>query len=192
MVCVLTLFPGIISYFLMKTPIARNYSELNLFLVCALAIVGYDIATNHHSMAFYFLVPSAGVLAFLLEVAIVHGLRFFQSSVRAMYHQIGKSIITLIIFPFLEEYIYRYFLYDLLMRSEGSSALFIIASTVFFVGSHLYSQREKALTKIPLGIALAGFYVCFQNIFVCLSIHLSFNLCVYFYNQTSKGAKYNY
>lgn len=170
----------------------RKCSERNLFLACALVAVGYDIVLNHQSMAYCFLVPGAGVLAFMLEIALVHGFKFFRSSAKAIYHQTGKFITVLIIFPFLEEYIYRFFLYDLLIRSGGSFTSFIVISTVFFVSSHLYSQQEKALTKIPFGIVLACAYACTQNFFVCLSIHLSFNLCVYFFNQTSKGAKYNY
>lgn len=191
-IVLLTLFPGIITLLLMRIPGVRNCSTTNLFLTSAWVMVACDVVTTHPAMLAYCLMPAVLIFAFLIEVLLTYGFSFFLSSIRSICQQTERLFARLILIPFFEEYVYRFFLYELLVRQGGSAVLFLVASVACFVIAHFYTQKEKALTKIPIGLILALAYSYSQNIFLPLSVHIGFNLCVFFYNQVIRAGKHHF
>ncbi|WP_367397274.1 CPBP family intramembrane glutamic endopeptidase [Clostridium sp. MSJ-8] len=99
-----------------------------------------------------------------------------------MLSQIKKTVYVMILFPCCEELIYRYFLYMHMKRLVDNIYLYFILSVVTFVFIHFFNQKIKCFYKIPFAIFECITFILFKNIFVCIMIHMNFNILVYAYN----------
>lgn len=181
---IIILFPGSILMLINRVRPLRRYSETSKYLLCALFVVMLDLLFWHKHMYIYFAILIVAMLFFLLEYSIETRFDKSFTKIQTIYRKMKKPVMVIIIFPFLEEYIYRYFTYEIIVQYTNSILLYVVFSSIVFVSAHFYSQRLKALTKIPFAVVQALVFVFTLNIYVCLSIHIVFNVLILLYNNS--------
>ncbi|WP_373866392.1 CPBP family intramembrane glutamic endopeptidase [Sporosarcina luteola] len=92
---------------------------------------------------------------------------------------------TLILIPILEEYIFRFVMYELLAAHEIPPLFYIIFSSLAFTFIHYFQLKAKSYYKLVLGIMLAIVYVYTTNLFVVILMHVLFNVLVYLFKYTN-------
>ncbi|WP_029270581.1 CPBP family intramembrane glutamic endopeptidase [Virgibacillus alimentarius] len=92
---------------------------------------------------------------------------------------------TLIFIPFLEEYIFRYVMYET-FASHGVPHLFYIGfSALVFTFMHYYKLKTDSFYKMALGIMLASVFAYTTNLFAVILMHIIFNVVVYLIKYTN-------
>ncbi|WP_371391505.1 lysostaphin resistance A-like protein [Sporosarcina sp. OR05] len=91
---------------------------------------------------------------------------------------------TLILIPILEEYIFRFVMYELLTAHEIPPLFYITFSSLTFTFIHYFQLKAKSYYKLIVGIMLATVYVYTTNLFVVILMHVLFNVLVYLFKYT--------
>ena len=91
---------------------------------------------------------------------------------------------TLILIPVLEEYIFRYIMYEMLIKQGVPVFFYIVFSSLAFTFMHYYKLKADSYFKIALGIMLASTFAYTTNLFAVISMHIIFNVIVYLFKYT--------
>jgi hypothetical protein len=190
LITVITFFPGSILLLVNRIKSLRRYSEASKYLCCATAVVLVNITISHPQMFLYGAIILLAFFCFTLDLCIET--KFFRKSEKPLiiFNTLKRLTITVVLFPVLEEYIYRFFTYEVIINYSGNVIFYIIFSVLIFIASHYYSQRLKALYKIPFAILQAILYSFTLDIYVCLSVHLVFNSLILIYNNSKYMSKF--
>ncbi|MBQ9691413.1 MAG: CPBP family intramembrane metalloprotease [Eggerthellaceae bacterium] len=182
-VAFVTIFPGVLSIILGKIPPFRRLPETLMFAACATGVVVADAVIMHTQMLLYLGLIAIILISFFIDLFITKWKIFYVTSTSMLFKQVPKYFIELILFPIFEEYIYRFYLYELLCTVNGNDLTYVVVSSILFVVSHVYRLRAQAIVKIPFGLCSAIIYALTINLYACLAFHLAFNFCIYLYNS---------
>lgn len=106
-----------------------------------------------------------------------------QGKIKYEIKSVMLPIFVMIMCPVFEEYIYRFFLYKYIMEITNFKWIFCLISFFSFLFCHLSTQKLKALNKIPFSILTIFVFLWFKNIYICIVIHMIYNIFVYNHNM---------
>ncbi len=182
LISLITFFPGVIiqivKYCMKKLDIySLNSLEQYIFSL------GIVVTLN----GLYF----KEIIGFIIS-CIIFILIYIQIKIYYPYNlNLGKNkkIYITIIVPILEELIFRYFYIKQIMQYSHVSIWIIIFNILIFIGIHTYREDIIAIKKIVISILLILCYINFENISLCILIHIIYNSFCYIIEE-KKGEKY--
>uniref|UniRef100_UPI00321647C1 CPBP family intramembrane glutamic endopeptidase n=1 Tax=Clostridium sp. TaxID=1506 RepID=UPI00321647C1 len=98
---------------------------------------------------------------------------------------IYDNLIILLAFPVLEEILYRYILLDLSNKIGFHLWQYFVLSVLAFVFVHFFTQGLNSLKKGTFAFIQCVIMVYSKNIFICITLHIVFNLIVYLYKSNN-------
>ncbi|OTN83645.1 CPBP family intramembrane glutamic endopeptidase [Enterococcus faecium] len=123
-----------------------------------------------------------GLLTLILCIGSVISLSFLEN--RNKVHIIKEQLflLPLILIIVLEELFFRTVTYEHIT----SPFLFIIISGVSFGLCHIYFSKRDMIYKFFLGMMLAILYVRSNNVYLCILIHLIYNMFILNFTRRSE------
>ena len=113
-----------------------------------------------------------------------------HDKIREEYNSIKLALFIMIFCPLSEEIIFRYFIFKHINEASINSIwVFYLISTLAFIFDHFVTQQIKSLYKVPLSLIECWTYAIWRNTFLCVVIHMCYNICVYAHNS-SKYKRY--
>ncbi len=177
----LTIFPGVFTGLFRKLPGLNRLKEMSRY-VCSLMLI-VILSWVYLDNDYRFILPVAMmIICFLFEYVVINWGKFEPLKLRFCIQKMKKPIEIMIIVPYLEELIFRHYLFIGLERFELGAVGFLCISTISFVFAHIFSQGLSSLSKLPLSLCNAILYLMFQNFALCAIVHMGYNIMAYEYN----------
>lgn len=180
---ILIFFPGIL-YLLIDKLIPNRFGTMDKFVISLLTTICL-------SMFFVF-----DVHIWLLLIGLIIPIAQVALELKS-FRQIKELVVekkfllqTLIIIPCLEEYIFRFVLFVILMNHDVPVHFYILLSTLTFTFLHFYRLKDKSIYKAPLGFMLAVIYTFTESLFLVIFIHITFNIFTYLIKYVKNYAGY--
>ncbi|WP_425482882.1 CPBP family intramembrane glutamic endopeptidase [Listeria valentina] len=129
--------------------------------------------------------PSPLILFFIEK-----GYKLIPNKANSFNHYTSHVFLVLYSYPILEEVNFRYFIYLYGTLFNYSSIQYLLIATLTFFLSHLVYQGNSSLIKIIFSFIQTVLFLLTQNIFLCIFIHISFNIFVYLTNNYYKKNHY--
>lgn len=179
----LTLFPGIILLGINLLPKVKRFKSLDKYVLSLVSIIIFNFFENIYLISCFIILILLFCFLLTFEYLCVERKNFQFSEIQYIILQVKRPLILILIVPVMEELVYRTFLYTLIVSKLNYHIyIYVFLSTISFIIAHYFQQRSKSLLKIPIAIILCILYLAYQNIFICIFLHLAFNCSVYFYN----------
>ncbi len=169
-------------------PLLKRKSTFFQYLIC-LGVVTF--------IECLFFRQSIGMILSMISVLILPFVLFFIEYVliekqfkKLIYiYKKNKIIIqSVIYFPILEEFIFRYFIFQYCILFGFNDIQFILLSTLAFVLAHVFYQGVTSVVKLIFSVVLGIIFLLTLNVFVTIIIHCIFNFLIYIV----RNSKYNY
>jgi len=178
----LILFPGIV-YLIVEKWLKRKIGTTDKY-VLSLSVVCL-IGSIVHMDPYFFGIAGISLLA-VFQVFIETK---SANLIRAELLKKKFLICTLIVIPVLEEFIFRYMIYRLLLSREIPDHFYVILSSLTFAFLHYYKLKEKSFYKFVFGVVLAVIFLLSKNLFMTIFVHIAFNVLVYLikYTESYRG-----
>ncbi|WP_217587150.1 CPBP family intramembrane glutamic endopeptidase [Lentibacillus saliphilus] len=181
---ILIFFPGIFYQLYDKT-IGTRLGTTDKFVLSLITAACLSLILVRDRMLLIVLVVA--LLVPVIQVVVeLHSFKYLKK----VFKQKKFLLQTLILIPFLEEYIFRYVLYELLMEHDVPGLFYIIFSALVFVFLHYYQLKGNAFYKGVLGVMLAAIFLFTGNLFLVILIHVVFNVIVYLLKYTNHYTGY--
>lgn len=185
----ITIFPGIIIFIIDKIPIFNCLNSNFKYSISLLLVVLLNsILYNDYVLIFLSLIFA--IISYGCEYLFNNIKKLSISGIKNEFQTIKIAFFVIIICPFFEEYIYRYYLYKDITRSTNEIWAYFFISILSFLFCHFIKQKEKSIYKLPLAIIECIMFVTYKNIYICIFIHMSFNSLVYAHNLNIYSRKY--
>lgn len=179
---ILTIFPGILIVAQTKLPRLKRLKgnqqySLALICVCVINCIIFHCWISLLSILFVV------ILTYTMEFLLNESNNLNMGKMKYEIKTLSLPFFVMIFCPIFEEYIYRYFIYQYVMNTIPVIWLYFLISILSFVFCHLMTQKLKSLYKLPLAIIECVIFVCFKDIFMCIIIHMAYNILVYSHNM---------
>lgn len=186
---VLTIFPGIILFCMNRFLFLRKVSELDKYAACLALVVFANLLNNLNLMIVILIIIISPICFFTIEYIINERNKLDLNKFKFSILQVKRPIYVMIIYPIFEELIYRYYMYDFVREITNSMLIYCFISVSVFIFVHFFSQQIKCFYKVPLAIVESILLYIYKDVFICITIHMSYNILVYSYNtlKYSKG-----
>lgn len=186
---VLTIFPGIILFCMNRFFFLRKISELDKYVVCLALVVFANLLNNLKLMTIVVIIIIFPICFFTIEYIINNKFKLDLDKFKFIIVQIKRPIYVMIMYPIFEELIYRYYIYDFVKSSTNSMLIYCFISTSVFIFVHFFNQQIKCFYKLPLAIVESILFYIYINVFICIVIHMSYNILIYSYNTLKYSTK---
>lgn len=110
----------------------------------------------------------------------------------AIYKRNKIIIQSVVHFPILEEFIFRYFIYQYCILFDFNNIQFILLSTFAFVIAHIFYQGATSIVKTIFSVTLSIIFLLTLNIFIAILIHCIFNFLVYIVRVSKYDSSHNW
>ncbi len=184
----LTLFPGIIMFLINRFPFRHRINDMDKYVMSLIIVILLNIYDKLNDFLIIISIAAFSILIFIIEYIFTEWGKLNFNKFKYVVSQVKKPVFVMIVFPCCEEMIYRYFLYLDVVFMYDNVYLYFILSVIAFVFVHFFSQKMKCFYKIPFAIIECLLFIAFKNIFVCILVHMNFNILIYAYN-TSKYSR---
>lgn len=143
---------------------------------------------------------SIGMILSIISVLILPFVLFFIEYVlierqfkKLIYISKKNKIIiqSVIYFPILEEFIFRYFIFQYCILFGFNDIQFILLSTLAFVLAHVFYQGVTSVVKVIFSVVLGIIFLLTLNVFVTIIIHCIFNFLIYIVRNSKYNNYYN-
>ncbi|WAA13847.1 CPBP family intramembrane glutamic endopeptidase [Fervidibacillus halotolerans] len=146
---------------------------LSLLIVCLISSIAYmDV--------YFFIIVGISLLAVVQVFIETKSLTFVHTEILKKKFLIS----SLIVIPILEEFIFRYMIFHLLVDQGVPNYFYILLSSLTFTFLHYYKLKEKSFYKFILGLILSLVFLWTENLFITIYIHVLFNVLVYLIKYT--------
>ncbi len=188
LVILITVFPGIFVFLFDKIPLTR-YQNSNLKYVEGLsAVIAVNIIYYKDFSLIYAILLL--IIPYFFELFFNNRKSLTHDKIREEYNSIKLALFIMIFCPLSEEIIFRYFIFKHINEASINSIwVFYLISTLAFIFDHFVTQQIKSLYKVPLSLIECWTYAIWRNTFLCVVIHMCYNICVYAHNS-SKYKRY--
>ena len=186
----LTIFPGILIFFMEKLPKVKKIKSNDKYAISILIVVilnglKFDKAIGICSLILCLFIPYAFEYIFNERILIsIKNVKFEFSSLK-------QPFFVMVLCPLCEEYIYRYFLYYHISNTIKVPWVYIIISVMAFLFCHFTTQKFKSIYKLPLAIIECSIFLHSKNIFICIIIHMGYNILIYTHNARAYLRNYD-
>jgi len=185
----LNIFPGIFMLIAQFIPRLQNKKAIVQHAYSMLVVLALSAITFPTDAIISLGIVIAVLLLFIVEYFFVRsrvfGLGIF-TDVKNQISAVFGAFLILIIYPILEELLYRHYLYLVSTELEMLTWQYAVLSCLGFVFSHIIAQGVSGLRKTIFAILQMGVYLITLNVFICIVIHISFNVLIYL----SRSVKY--
>ncbi|MBC1540100.1 CPBP family intramembrane metalloprotease [Listeria seeligeri] len=187
----LTLFPGMLLLLTKWMPLLKRKSTFFQYLI-SLGVVTF--------IECLFFRQSIGMILSIISVLILPFVLFFIEYVlierqfkKLIYISKKNKIIiqSVIYFPILEEFIFRYFIFQYCILFGFNDIQFILLSTLAFVLAHVFYQGVTSVVKVIFSVVLGIIFLLTLNVFVTIIIHCIFNFLIYIVRNSKYNNYYN-
>lgn len=165
----------------------KKLKGIDLYLISLILVIIFNVYNKYNDLIIIFVIVSFSIITIILEYVFNEWNKLNFNKFTYSLAQIKKPVYVMILFPCAEELIYRYFLYMDIETLFNNVYLFFILSVITFVFIHFFNQKTKCFYKIPFAILECIAFILFKNVFICIIIHMNFNILIYAYNMS----KYN-
>lgn len=113
------------------------------------------------------------ILTFLIIVALflIHSAKN-KEAIRIVY--------IIFVIPIIEEYLYRFFIYDKFIRKVDYTLFFLIMiSSVSFALLHYMQGKKDMIIKFILSVILSIIFIFTEEIMIVVVIHIIYNIFAY-------------
>lgn len=189
---IITIFPGIILFLVNRFSFFHRKNEMDKYILCLMLVVYLNLICNVQYLIILLLIPILTIVLFIIDYILTEWENISLSKFKYAVAQMKKPVYIMIFYPIFEEIIYRYFIYYYLKESVNVAWFYVLISSIAFVFAHFFNQRFKCFFKLPLAVAQGIVFLVYQNIFICIIIHICYNILVFSYNMSkySKGKIY--
>lgn len=178
-VTILIFFPGIFYLLFDKTNISRKgTTDKFVYALLSSIFLSFLFVRDMSVLILIFLCIAIPSVQAILELKSAK--HFFKACKEKKF-----LLQTLILIPILEEYIFRFVMYELLTAHEIPPLFYITFSSLAFTFIHYFQLKAKSYYKLGLGLMLATVYVYTANLFVVILMHVLFNVLVYLFKYTN-------
>ena len=185
-----TIFPGIIIFIFDKIPgIKRMKSNEKYSLALSIVTLINAIVFNNIILVLSTIV--CVIIPYGFEYLFNEGKKVCKNSVMFEINSIKLPFFVMIFCPIFEEYIYRCFIYKHIMGIVDVEWGFVLISILAVVFCHFVNQQEKSIYKIPLGLIECIMFIWTSNIYMCIVIHMAYNILVYAHNSQKYMRSFN-
>lgn len=186
-IIIITIFPGILLFLMNRFRLIRKFNEIDKYILCLSFVVIVNLLNNISYMCTVTVIILGSYMTFCVEYILTEKGKVDFNKFKYVMAKIKKPLYVMILFPIFEEYIYRYYVYSVMYTVVQNKIVYVFISTVTFTFVHFFNQNIKCFYKIPLSLLESIVFVIFKNIFICIIIHMCYNIYVYAYNSI----KYN-
>ena len=192
MLLFITIFPGILTLLLDRIGKLRKIKSIERYII-ALALVSLLNLLTFHKNSEFILIILCSTLLFVFEYLILlKNKESFKKDIKYCYANMKDGYLIIILYPFFEEFVYRFAIYQISIKLGYSLWQYFVLSVFSFIFAHYYSQGFEAVKKVPFAIVQCVFYILFKDIYICIIIHIVFNIMVYLYRVSSYKNKRRY
>ena len=189
----LLLFPWAKAFYSTKKVTKASFSSS--FISTVIFIVIYVSFTKLSSFLNYF--KGFTFLEFGIALLVAFLCLFFDFLIYKIVYKkivyfkidnnsIGMLFLLLFMLPFLEEFIYRACLYSFYSVYSSNPIIYIILSSISFGLNHMVYPKINVVTKSIWGIFLSILFILFENIWLCVIVHIICNLFIYIAGSRAK------
>lgn len=180
-VLILTVFPGIMFFIFDKIAII-NKLKTNQKYAVALILVTIVNAIIFNEIIMLLIILGCLIIPYLFEYIINERKKISKYGVLYEIKTLKFPVFVMVICPFFEEYIYRFFIYKHIMPVVDKEWIYILISVLAFLFCHFVTQKEKSVYKIPIAFIECGIFIYTKNVYICIVIHMVYNIMVYAHN----------
>lgn len=186
---IFTVFPGIFFVFEKNLPGIKKVKSNGQYAISIVAVSLLDAV-------FFGEIKEAVVLITVL--IIPYFIEFLLNEIKhfswqKLKHECRKLMLpyfVMVLCPVCEEIIYRYYIWKFIRQSTNQLWVYFLVSVFAFVFCHFMVQKLKSLYKIPLAIIQCALFAMYQNVFICIAVHMTFNVMTYMHNLEAHRQKW--
>lgn len=186
----LTIFPGIILFIMEKLPKVQRIQSHDKYTIAILAVVFLNGLVFKEVIVISCLMLCL-IVPYIFEYIFNEWKSFSMRNMRFEFNSLKQPFFVMVLYPVCEEYIYRFFLYYHISNTIKVPWVFVIISVMSFLFCHFTTQKHKSIYKLPLAIIECIVFLYFNNIFICIIIHMVYNILVYSHNARAYLRNYN-
>ncbi|MHC5407996.1 CPBP family intramembrane glutamic endopeptidase [Listeria seeligeri] len=187
----LTLFPGMLLLLTKWMPLLKRKSTFFQYLISLGVVTFIECLFFRQSIGMILSIISVLILPFVLffiEYVLIE--RQFKKLIY-IYKKNKIIIQSVIYFPILEEFIFRYFIFQYCILFGFNDIQFILLSTLAFVLAHVFYQGVTSVVKVIFSVVLGIIFLLTLNVFVTIIIHCIFNFLIYIVRNSKYNNYYN-
>lgn len=184
---ILTIFPGLLLFCINRFSFLRKVNEMDKYVVCLMLVVFINMLNSVNLMLIIILIIVLPIALFVIEYILNEWGKLKWNKFKYVLIQIKRPMYVMILYPILEELIYRYYVYSFVSAINRNIFIYCFTSVCAFIFVHFFNQRVKCLYKIPFAIVESLLFFVYEEILLCIIIHMCCNILVYAYNSLKYG-----
>lgn len=178
---ILTVFPGIFFVFEKNLPLIKRMKSNEQYAVSIAAVSLLDAAFFGEAVKAVILITVL-LIPYFIEFLLNEIKDFSFQKLKNECRKLWLPYFVIVLCPVCEEVIYRYYIWRFISQSTNQLWVYFLVSVFAFVFCHFMVQKLKSLYKIPLAIIQCALFVLYENIFICIAVHMTFNAMTYIHN----------